>query len=802
MSGARFARFWAILALAMCLGTGVQAQTVPAQQTAAVEAPLDFNVWEKLATTADALIDDPTTESAELERTRQEIAGWRTRLLSAQGINASRIATIRAQIEALGAPPAEGTTEPADIALRRKELLDQLAVAQAPAIAAVEAYSRADGVITEIDRALRERQAEALLQVWPLPINPANWPDAAETVMRQVAVINGEVRENLANDAKRDAMVAALPLIIGLLLFAALMIVRGRALIESKAVRLMERGTTDTREIWSFVASLGQVVVPILGVLALTVAMSITELPGPLGQEVITALFVAGATIFVARWLGSCSFPHAATAPTHLRLDDTGRAKGRFLVQWLGIILALDLLREAVLLDSTITDAAQSVLAYPTLLVSGFLLFKLAKLLLHSTHQPVSDEAAVPFSSRLIGLIARVAVVVAVLGPLLATAGYVRAGQGIVFPMIASLGLVAFLLTLQNLVGAVYAVLIRDDTRGRDALVPVLVGFFLAFAATPFLALIWGARVADITEVFTKLRDGFQIGQTRISPSDFILLAVVFGFWFLITRLLQGALKTSILPKTSLDQGGQNAIVSAVGYVGIFLAALIGITSAGIDLSGLAIVAGALSVGLGFGLQNIVSNFVAGIILLIERPISEGDWIEVNGTMGTVRSISVRSTRIQTFDRTDVIVPNSDFISGMVTNWTRFNLSGRLIVKVGVAYGTDTRKVEKILQEIAEAQPLAVLNPPPAVLLAAFGADSLDFEIRLILRDVNFSVAVKSEINHEIARRFAEEGIEIPFGQRDIWIRNPEAFAQMSKPVAATVPDAAPDAVPDAPKPA
>lgn len=753
----------------------------------------DYDAWNRAAEQAEATIADFGTTSQDLEFLRNQMTEWRERFLQAQTANAPRIATLREQIAALGPAPAEGASEPEEIANRRKELGEQLSRAQAPGIAAEEAYRRADGLIREIDSILRARQTDELLRFDPAPANPANWPGAVAALSRFTLDLWAEVSEARANPDSRAALRDAAPVLLLALVLAAATLWKGPDAVD----RLIRRVQARLPHVWwglvEMPLSLGQVILPVAALAFLSGALGASGVLGPRTAALAgNGLIGAGLVVYTVLWIARHLFPADDRLTQVLILPPERRAEGRLHLSLFALVTGAQVLLTSAF-DVRSYGLAVQVVTFPVTAITGLLLFRIGQLLRQSAAAEAAGETP-GFRPLLLALVAKGAMAIGVIGPVLGAIGYVSLSDAMVRPAMVSLGLLAVVALLQRLIYDIYALIMRADPGlAKDALIPVLISFALALAALPLLALIWGVRPAELLEFWTRFREGFRLGETRISPTDFLVFGVIFGIGYGATRLVQGALKTTILPKTSLDPGGRNAIVAGVGYVGLVLAALAAITSTGLDLSSLAIVAGALSVGIGFGLQNIVSNFVSGIILLIERPVAEGDWIEVGGVQGWVRSISVRSTRIETFDRTNVIVPNADLISGRVTNWTGFNLTGRLIVPVGVAYGSDTRKVEKVLREIAEAQPLVVLNPPPNVVLMGFGADSLNFEIRMILRDVNFSLSVRSEVNHQIVTRFAAEGIEIPFAQRDIWIRNPETLTGAG-------PARRPDGPPSAPR--
>jgi small-conductance mechanosensitive channel len=279
----------------------------------------------------------------------------------------------------------------------------------------------------------------------------------------------------------------------------------------------------------------------------------------------------------------------------------------------------------------------------------------------------------------------------------------------------------------------------------------------------------------DLTSALDVRALAFQIGATRIRLADIASAFIILLAGIVVTRILYRWLSHEVLPRTDLEPSLQNSIATIAGYVGVIAAISITLARLGVNLENIALVAGALSIGIGFGLQAIVSNFVSGLILLTERPIRVGDWIVAKGEEGYVRKISVRSTEIETFERASVILPNSDLITGVVKNWTHSDKLGRLSVPVGVSYDSDPQQVCEILTAVAAAHKLVLTDPPPSVLFLRFGDSSLDFELRAVVADINQRLSTISDLHFEIFRRFREAKIEIPFPQRDIHIKSAPA---------------------------
>ena len=271
--------------------------------------------------------------------------------------------------------------------------------------------------------------------------------------------------------------------------------------------------------------------------------------------------------------------------------------------------------------------------------------------------------------------------------------------------------------------------------------------------------------------------------ETRpITVATFIAAGLFVAASLWVSRRLRGLLQRRLFPRLHLDPGIEFSTLRFAHYAVLTLGVLLGLKTLQVDLTGIAVVAGILGVGIGFGLQNLASNFISGIILLIERPITVGDYVTVGDTDGEVRVISIRSTEIVTRDNISIIIPNSEFVSGRVVNWSHGDPRMRLRVAVGVSYGSDVDHVSRVLLEVARRHADVLDDPSPQVRLNRFGQSSLDFELLVWIGDPRHQEAVTSALHYAIRAAFLENGIEIPFPQQDLNIRSAPTLPLLQEP--------------------
>jgi small-conductance mechanosensitive channel len=279
----------------------------------------------------------------------------------------------------------------------------------------------------------------------------------------------------------------------------------------------------------------------------------------------------------------------------------------------------------------------------------------------------------------------------------------------------------------------------------------------------------------SVLEVINKVLNYplIKMGKGNLTLQSLLILGLLFIAVIIAEKIVRERVIMRVFDKTDFPEALEYGIARILGYIFLVIGFYMAFQIVGIDLSSLTIIAGGISVGVGFGLQNIINNFVSGIIIFAEQPIAIGDRVEVSGIAGRVEKISLRSTMVVTSDNITMIVPNADFISQTVTNWSYSDPKVRIRIPIGVSYGSDPQKVKKLLLEVAEEDSRTLKDPGPSVIFRAFGASSLDFELAAWTKEMSTRpTSYISGINFAIDKKFREHDIEIPFPQQDLHIRS------------------------------
>ncbi len=719
-------------------------------------------------------------------------------------------------IEALGPAPAEGEpAEPEVIASERKRLSDSISLYTARARQAELAATRADILLRTANRKRMLDFTEALFRQGALPLSPATWGE----IPQQLVYLHDLLFDaDAAKDRPRiDLEMRVLLLVAGVVAFGVGIPLR-RWLRRRYGPRpAVAEPTYRERVLAAVVEAVVRGLMPAIATILLLFAffalMEDHRYAGvlkPIGEALAGGLvfffFCAG----LGRAICAPDHPQWRVAPI---LDaNASRLAHRIavLAATLGTVGAVVAILDGILVPPEIFAVVFFVLVLLTALALAALL---PGTLWRQPREAPGAVAAAPFGAPVVEAPApapaggappsdgapplegeapsekgawprvRALAFLVALGAVVASGlGYHNLARYVGQLFFAGLATAGFVLLLRGVIREAVELFVTART-GRVALwrrtlfprekglrffqyvMMALLDICLFFAWILLLLPVSGIAWTEVQTWLGFVMDGIPIGGITLKPVDILLAILTFMLALTITRFLQRRLDDRVLSKLQIDRGVQNSITTGVGYVGVIIAILIGIGTLGLDLSNLALIAGALSVGIGFGLQNVVQNFVAGLILLVERPIKVGDWVVVGDQQGIVKRISVRATEIQTFQRAAVIVPNADLVSRAVLNWTHKDKVGRVDVRLNVDYETDVPLLRETLLEIAREAKGALRYPAPAVSLTNFGPNALEFLLMVHVPEIDNTGDIASELRYRILERFAERGIKLNYSQ-------------------------------------
>ncbi|GIL01460.1 MAG: mechanosensitive ion channel protein MscS [Alphaproteobacteria bacterium] len=783
----------AVAAIAWMPAVASAQDAAPPREQAPAQAQ-SVEGWSRVLDGLQQALNREGVTDAELARISEEAGRISHQAAALVGRLSPGVREIQQQIDQLGPAPANGDAPEGEaVAARRKALQAALAAADGPLREARLTIVRADQINSAALSKRRDRFVRSLTERSRSILDPVLWRDGTAGLPRFLRSLRLVLTESATASAQR---IAATPAALLLLLAQ---IGAGLAVAWYVARRIArhfdglppavagEAGAdgSGARHLGDFLRG---GVLPALLLLFAARMVSGSSLLGVRIDRLMTNSVYALCVVVVALALLRV---FARPARRELRIADLTDAAARNLMSVVtaGLVLAgtLHVLGVAAVLLQAPFEIS---LALSGLFALVCILATARALLLVAYGGPEDDIDAAPVARLIRWQYVRwllwLGVVVAV-GALLF--GFIALAEFVAYQIIIGLIVIGMLWLVMAWIDearqaaldpdrSVYMWAARATGIGASSARQIAVlGFGLlrvvvVIAAIMALLLPWGVRTADWLVFVNRAFFGFQIGELTISFSAILTALTLFVIGIIATRTVQQWVANQYLPTTNLDTGLRNSITTVLGYVGFVLAALLAIGSAGLDLTNIALVAGALSVGIGLGLQSIVNNFVSGLILLAERPIKAGDWIITSAGEGTVRRISVRSTEIETFDRATVIVPNSTLITDSLTNWTHRTKLGRIGVRVGVGYESDPDEVRAILLACAADHPTILQRPEPAVFFMDFGADALIFELRAWVGDIGLGFGVRSDLRFDILRRLRAAGIAIPFPQRDLHIRS------------------------------